>query len=37
MMRQLGFVSVYNMRGGILSWYQQQLPLVFQSSSSTTQ
>ena len=37
MMRQLGFISVYNMRGGILNWYQQQLPLVFQSRSSTTQ
>ncbi len=33
LMRKLGFAKVYNMRGGIQSWYQQRMPLVFEKRS----
>ncbi|EPJ48251.1 MAG: hypothetical protein OFPI_30170 [Osedax symbiont Rs2] len=36
LMQQLGFHKVYNMRGGIVSWYQQRLPLVFKNINSET-
>ena len=37
LMQQLGFRKVYNMRGGILSWYQQRLPLEFKKATGKTE